>query len=149
MLKASLPLTADIMVHFDTLNKLYGRIVNNLGTPLHLCHAADCGQGVLNNKYSLKTVELELYQLAFNKSPTVAFRFPTNTRSVMHPTMCVHDIKSTQWERNCIGMAVKQAVEYWVNQYKLSVRLLEPWKLVMGGQSHPPGMIHNGTLRCR
>ena len=63
MSKAGVPLIADLMVHFDALNELYSRILNNLGTPLHLRHAADRGQVVLNKYYS-KTDESELYQLA-------------------------------------------------------------------------------------
>ncbi|KAF8594902.1 hypothetical protein BDV93DRAFT_458108, partial [Ceratobasidium sp. AG-I] len=66
MSKASVPLLAEVIIQYNALNKLYGKIANDKTTALYLRHAVDRAQGVLNKYYS-KTNNLDMYQLALHK----------------------------------------------------------------------------------
>ncbi|KAF8596022.1 hypothetical protein BDV93DRAFT_455649, partial [Ceratobasidium sp. AG-I] len=101
MSKAGIPLLAEVMVQYDTLNELYGRIANNKTVALYLRHTADRTQVVLNKYYS-KTDDSVLYRLAL----------------LLHPLICVHYLRTAQWHPDWIATTVKLTEEYWAAHYK-------------------------------
>ncbi|KAG8732359.1 hypothetical protein FRC10_000973 [Ceratobasidium sp. 414] len=103
LLKASVPLLTDVIVHYDMLNEEYGHITSDSTLPLYLHHTTDHTQVVLNWHYS-KIDESLLYQLAL----------------FLHPSMCIHYLKTAKWEQEWINTAIKLTKEVWHAHYKPS-----------------------------
>lgn len=64
--RAGVPMLADVIVHYDTLNFEYSRICVDQSQPIYIRQAANRARLILN-KYYQKTDESELYRLAMRE----------------------------------------------------------------------------------
>ncbi|KAG9081980.1 hypothetical protein FRC06_005300, partial [Ceratobasidium sp. 370] len=78
---AGIPLLADVILHFDSLNYMYTNITNNLKEPMYVWTGAEHAQVVLNKYYQM-TDNTHLYCMGM----------------LLHPSLCKHYMKKAHWE---------------------------------------------------
>ncbi|KAG9094187.1 hypothetical protein FRC06_011077 [Ceratobasidium sp. 370] len=83
-----IPMLADVIVHYNSLNYTYGKICSDTSLPLYVRHAANHGRKVLN-KYYTKTNTSHLYQLSI----------------LLHPGLQAHYLCLVKWEEEFYKLA--------------------------------------------
>ncbi|KAG9091997.1 hypothetical protein FRC06_000294, partial [Ceratobasidium sp. 370] len=100
---AEIPMLADVIVHYNSLNYTYGKICSDTSLPLYVPHAANCGRKV-PNKYYTKTNTSHLYWLSI----------------LLHPGLQVHYLHLVKWEEEWIEAAILLAISIYLKFYKLA-----------------------------
>jgi hypothetical protein len=115
---ADVPLLADVIVHFDSLDYMYGKFCKDTTLPLYICHAANCRLQVLNKYYS-KTDKCSLYQLSVceyvNPSCCAADFF---SFTVLHPGMQAAYLHLAKWPEDWTKVAILLAIKIYKKHYK-------------------------------
>ncbi|KAG8728818.1 hypothetical protein FRC10_004546, partial [Ceratobasidium sp. 414] len=101
--RSGVPMLANIIVHFDTLDYEYTNICMDTKLPLYVQQGAERARSVLNKYYKLTDNSI-LYHLAV----------------FLHPSMHVHYLKLANWEDEWIETAVKLAEATFDKFYKPS-----------------------------
>ncbi|QRW02441.1 DNA polymerase [Ceratobasidium sp. AG-Ba] len=101
-LRAEVPMLADVIVHYDSLDYTYGKICNDTSLPLYVRHAANRARKVLN-KYYTKTDTSHLYRLSI----------------LLHPGLRANYLRLAKWEEDWIETAILLAVSIYLKFYKL------------------------------
>lgn len=118
MSHADVPLLADVIVHFDSLDYTYGKFCNDTTLPLYIRHAANRGLQVLN-KYYGKTDKCSLYQLSIceykNSSCCAADSY---SFIVLHPGMRAAYLRLAKWPEDWIEAAILLATKIYKEYYK-------------------------------
>ncbi|QRW08774.1 DNA polymerase [Ceratobasidium sp. AG-Ba] len=99
--RADVPLLADVIVHFDSLDYTYGKFCDDTSLPLYIRHAAHRALLVLN-KYYGKTDLCSLYQLAV----------------LLHPGMRSAYLRLAKWPEKWIEAAILLAIKIYESCYK-------------------------------
>ncbi|KAG8735671.1 hypothetical protein FRC10_010280 [Ceratobasidium sp. 414] len=100
---SGVPMLADVIVHFDTLDYEYTNICMDTKLPLYVRQGAECARSVLNKYYELTDNSI-LYRLAV----------------LLHPSMHIHYLKLADWEDKWIETAVELAEATFDKFYKPS-----------------------------
>ncbi|KAG9096187.1 hypothetical protein FRC06_008947, partial [Ceratobasidium sp. 370] len=105
--RAEIPMLADIIVHYDSLDYTYGKICSDTSLPLYVQHAANRGHKVLN-KYYTKTNTSHLYRLSI----------------LLHPGLQAHYLCLAKWEEEWSEAAILLTVSIYLKFYKPADALL-------------------------
>jgi hypothetical protein len=117
MSKANVPMLADVLIHYDSLNHEYCKTANDATLPLWARHAANRARLKLNKHYAISDSSY-LYRLALRESNCHSHSLETKICVVLNPSNRKAYLKKVEWKPEWIEEACELAVEYWAKYYK-------------------------------
>ncbi|QRV88417.1 DNA polymerase [Ceratobasidium sp. AG-Ba] len=109
MSRSEVPMLADVTIHFDSLDYVFGQFCEDAQLPLYARHAADRARLKLNEYYG-KTDASDVYRFAI----------------LCHPSMRTKYMRMSNWQTNWIENAVDALVALYERQYKLDSAPTDP-----------------------